>query len=256
MTSPSIKSATRVIEVLEFFCAETRPHSLKEISDKLRYPQSSTSVLMKNLMSLGYLNYDAARRVYFPTLQVTRLGAWIPKALFGHGEILEIMNKIHAITGETVAIGILNDVYVQYIKVILSTHAIRFHVEEGSMRVVTRTPAGWMLLALKTDAEIDKIVRRANITVRDVNERASIGEFIKAIRRVRRDKYAYAEHIPLLGAAAVCITLPVTLQGQPVVLGIGGVADRIRPRLAEYVGLLRESATALGPDDAHHSRDA
>ena len=90
MRSQPIKSAARVIEVLELFTTDPRPLSLKEISTRLSYPQSSTTVLMKSLMSLGYLNYDPARRVYFPTLRVTRLGDWIPQALFGTGKIIEV----------------------------------------------------------------------------------------------------------------------------------------------------------------------
>jgi DNA-binding IclR family transcriptional regulator len=248
MKSLPVKSAARALELLELFANEARPHSLKEVRVKLKYPQSSTSTLMKSLTSLGYLNYDRSRRVYFPTLRVTRLGDWIPNALFGQGRILALMQQLHERTGENVGIGVLNDVYVQYVKMILSNYAMRVHVEEGFMRIATRTPAGWILLAAKSNAEVDKLVRRANISVSDRSERVNVNDFVKMIGRVRRAKYAYAEHMPLPGAAAVCVSIPIKLQGQSVALGIGGLADRLQPRLSELVQVLHESAAAIAEE--------
>ena len=245
MRREPVKSAARVIEVLELFSADPRPHLLKEISTKLGYPQSSTTGLMKSLMSLGYLNYDPARRVYFPTLRVTRLGDWIPNALFGHGRIFDVMNDIHNATGETVAITVLNDVYIQYIKVIQSSHALRFYTDEGSMRVATRSAAGWLLLSMKTDAEIDKIVRRANIAIGNVAERVNVADFIRMMPRIRREQYAYSENVPLLGAATLTVPLPVTLKGQPVVLGIGGYLERVRPQRANLIQMLKAAAASV-----------
>ena len=251
MRSPPVKSAARVIEVLELFSADPRPHSLKELSVKLAYPQSSTTVLMKSLMSLGYLNYDPARRVYFPTLRVTSLGDWSPNALFGEGRIAEVMRSLHAATGETVAIAVLNDVYIQYIKVIQSTHALRFVTPEGSMRVATRSAAGWMLLSMKKDAEVDKLVRRANIATASVDERFNVADFVRLMPRIRRERHAYSENVPLLGAATLCVPLPLTLQGQPVVLGLGGLAERIRPQRAKLVRMMQRCAAAsAGEGDA------
>ena len=256
MRTAPVKSAARVIEVLELFRADARPHSLKELSHKLDYPQSSATVLMKSLMSLGYLNYDPGRRVYFPTLRVTGLGDWIPKALFGHGEIFEIMRDVHSACGECVALAVQNDVYVQYIKVIQSSHALSFHIEEGSMRVVTRSAAGWMLLSMKSDSEVDRLVRRANIATSSSDERFNTADFVRMMPRIRRERYAYSENIPLLGAATFCVPLPVKLQGQPVVLGLGGLLARLRPQRAKMIGLLQKSAAAISAlvdDGAPHS---
>ena len=245
MRSQPVKSAARVIEVLELFTTDPRPLSLKEISTRLAYPQSSTTVLMKSLMSLGYLNYDPARRVYFPTLRVTRLGDWIPQALFGAGRVFEVMNDIHNATGEVVALAVLNDVYIQYIKVIQSSHQLRIHIEEGSMRLATRSAAGWMLLSMKSDVDVDKLARRANIAVPSVAERVNVSDFVKMMPQVRRENWAYTENTPYLGAATVCVPLSITLQGQPVTLGMGGPVERIRQLRPKALQLLRQGAQSI-----------
>ena len=46
MTAATVKSAHRAMELLEFFAQGRRPASVKEISQTLGYPQSSTSVLL------------------------------------------------------------------------------------------------------------------------------------------------------------------------------------------------------------------
>jgi IclR family KDG regulon transcriptional repressor len=123
-------------------------------------------VLLKSLVTLGYINYDRVRRVYFPTLRVASLGDWIGQALLGQGPAA----RSHAATcfnatGETVSIAVQNDVYMQYIRVIQSSHALRFYTEEGSMRPLVQSSLGWLLMSTRPDEEVERLVRRANIAI-------------------------------------------------------------------------------------------
>ena len=74
MTQDVVKSAARVLEVCEFFASRRMPATVRDICHGLGYPQSSTSVLLKSLHTLGYLAYDAAARCYIPASRVTLLG--------------------------------------------------------------------------------------------------------------------------------------------------------------------------------------
>ena len=97
----TVKSASRAIEILEFFMRARQPCAMSEIGLALGYPPSSTTVLLKTLVGLGYLNFDRRTRVYFPTPKVTSLGDWIPKSLFGVSEAL-----IKASEAEAQAMGL------------------------------------------------------------------------------------------------------------------------------------------------------
>ena len=119
--------------------------------DRLQYPPSSATVLLKNLTDLGYLSYDRGAREYFPTLRVASLGDWINHELFGRGEIFELMQDLHSATGEAVSIALQNDIHLQYIRVIQSIHPLRFHTEEGSLRPLTQSVTGWLILTLHTE---------------------------------------------------------------------------------------------------------
>ena len=76
-----VKSARRVLEILERFEAEKRPLGVSEIAQVLGYPLSSTSMLLNTLARLGYLNLDPASRKFAPTMSVAMLGDWIAEAI-------------------------------------------------------------------------------------------------------------------------------------------------------------------------------
>ena len=245
MSLSPIKSAVRVLEVLDHFRQHREPQTLKDLCDALGYPQSSGTVLMKNLVHMGYLSYDRGTRGYFPTLKVAALGDWVEQALFGRSRIFEVMRDLHSATGEAVSVAQQNDVYLQYIRVIQSIHPLRFHTEEGSMRPLTLSATGWMLMAAHSDREVDRLVRRANIATPRAEDRQPMALMLQRLREVRAQGWAYAENVPLLGGATLCVPLPMKVQGRPVVLGMGGALDRIRPQKDAYLQLMHELVATL-----------
>jgi DNA-binding IclR family transcriptional regulator len=247
MSSALVKSATRAIEVLEYFKLSQQPRSMSELAGDLGYPQSSTTVLLKTLVKLGYLNFDRQNRVYFPTPKVTALGEWIPKVLFGSGKIIAAMKDVHAATGEGIFLGTKNDVYLQYMSTMPSIHALRFHIDEGTIRPITRSAAGWILLTGLSEDKIDNIVRRANIATPNPAERMLVRDIMARLAEIRVRGYASAENIPFLGGGTIAVLLPVQVQGQPVTLALGGVAERIRANFDRYLAALQTAAKSVTP---------
>jgi len=240
----TIKSAFRAVGVLGYFERTLAPASLKTLCGALGFPQSSTTALLKTLTASGYLSYDIGNRLYFPTMKVNAVGSWIPATLFGGGEILDAVDRIHARTQETVVVVSKNDIYVQYIVTKVSTHQIRHHVDEGSMRLMTSTLLGWLLMTKLKDSEVDNLIRRCNIAAgRPTSE--NLEEILGKVRRLREDGHGYTENAPSLGGATVGLVLPITIQGQPVVIGCGGVLERVREYRHEYLEVLREESAAI-----------
>lgn len=252
MQSSQVKSAMRALEIMEFFRAVKQPRSMSEISIALGYPQSSTTVLLKTLISLGYLNFNRKERLYFPTLKVSALGDWIASSLFSSQDILEVLHDIHTETGETVAISTKNDIYLQYIQIIQSVHALRFHVDANEIRPLTMSSNGWMLMSTMNDKAIDNTVRRANIITQKDGIRFEVEDMMARIQRIREQGYASAEHIPFVGGGTICVLLPITIQGQPVTIGLGGSLDRIKQNYDHYLELLLHGAQQLKKNDSFH----
>lgn len=214
------------------------------ICDGLHYPQSSTTVLLKTLTVMGYLNYDRVRRVYFPTMKVAALGDWVPAALFGQGEVLELLRDLHHSTGETLVLATRNDIYLQYIMTIESSHAIRFHVEAGSMRLLAGSSLGWLLMSSLKANEIDTIIRRSNIAEGHASS-LNLAEINAQVERARDAGHSYGENMPFLGGGTLGITLPHLVQGQPVVIGCGGVLERMRANRDRYLALMKAGVAGL-----------
>jgi len=202
-------------------------------------------VLLKNLTQLGYLSYERSSRLYFPTLKVTALGDWISHALFGQGEVFEIMQDLHSATGETVSIALQNDVYIQYIRVIQSIHPLRFVTEEGSMRPLTQSATGWLLMASHPDSEVERLIRRANIATENFALRQPLDVMMQLVHEARLQGWTIAENIPLAGGATICVSLPIAAQGCTVVLGMGGTIERIAPQRDKYLRIMKELASQL-----------
>lgn len=249
MQNSQVKSATRALEILEYFNRMRQPRAMSEIAVALGYPPSSATVLLKTLVTLGYLNFDRKERLYFPTSKVTALGDWVPRALFGSGRVLEALRDVHAATGETASINTRNDVYLQYIKIIQSVHALRFHVEEGTLRPLTQSAVGWLLLSTMSDDKIDNTVRRANIATPRAADRVKISDMMERVREIRQQGYAWTENIPFLGGSTICVLLPITIQNQPVTLGLGGAVERIRKNRERYLAILQRAAKSVTPRD-------
>src|SRR3954470_13189257 len=108
MSAEGVKSARRVFDILELFAARQQALSVVDVARALDYPQSSASALMRTMTELGYLHYEPGARVYQPTARLPLLVGWIGQRLFREGRVVEIMNELSRVTGETILLGAEN----------------------------------------------------------------------------------------------------------------------------------------------------
>src|SRR5579864_6351280 len=99
-----VKSARRVLEVLEYFDAENPSATVGDISKKLHYPQSSTSILLRCLRDLGFLYYNRTTRKYRPTSRSALLGCWAEGGAYRGGRMLDLLDAVAKRVGETVVL--------------------------------------------------------------------------------------------------------------------------------------------------------
>lgn len=87
-----VKSAARVLHILEFFDRRRAAAKVQAVADELGYPASSTAALLRSLAAMGYLYYDRHSRTFAPTLRVTLLGSgWAAPRLLGAGALQRMM---------------------------------------------------------------------------------------------------------------------------------------------------------------------
>ncbi len=149
-----VKSAGRVLQILEMFDEIQREARVSEIAERLKVPQSSTSVLLKSLVRLGYLDYDPASRSFLPSPRVALLGAWLDKGPVRDGSLVRMLEHLSERTGGTVILAARNAIFSQYVHVLQARTAMRFHVPPGTRRLVVWSATGTALLADSPEAEI------------------------------------------------------------------------------------------------------
>lgn len=161
--SSVVKSAGRVLQILEYFDTVQREACVSEVSRALRCPQSSTSVLLRSLVSLGYLQNDRYRRTFFPTRRVCLLGNWVDPALVRQGEMLMWADELASRSKQTVIIANINGLHAQYIYVNRQeSDVIPLAASVGAQCSLARTALGKSLLAGHTDKYVAQLVRRIN----------------------------------------------------------------------------------------------
>jgi DNA-binding IclR family transcriptional regulator len=235
----TVKSARRVLEVLELFAERRRPLSVGEIALALDYPQSSTSVLLRSLVALGYLTQGADRR-FVPTLRVAFLGDWLDEKEVATDALARLMQRLRDATGETIILGQRQGVYVQYIRILQGGNAIRFVLHRGTRRPICRAATGVALLAGLPDRDILAILRRGNAEERDAALRLKPAALMAAIGQCRRDGYSASDGSVTPGGGVVAMVLPGIERVPAMALGVGAPVERLIPRTADFATVLRQ----------------
>jgi DNA-binding IclR family transcriptional regulator len=241
MIRDPIKSAARTLEVLELFHEQRTPMRLNYIFQKLSYPQSSTTALLKSMVVLGYLNYDRPSRTYFPTPRVAALGDWINHYLYGAGDLIGLMQTIFERTNETVVLTSQNDIFIQHIRVLQPSHPYKVPPSEGTMRVLTHSAAGMVLMSRMPPKMVDKLVRHINVYQQDRSMRVDIDQLNEQLDWVRREGYSLLAAFPLPEAAGLAMPLPRAAHGIPLTIGVGGLNSRIARHKSEIIAVMREA---------------
>lgn len=245
-----IKSAHRVLAILEYFQEHRRSATVGDIAGALGLPQSSASMLVKSLVTLGYLEHGEKSRLLRPSYRVALLGNWIQKSFFEHGPLTDTMEAIQREVGETVVLGRQNGAAMQYVHIVDASYAIRLIIRAGTLRPMTRAALGLMLLTQKPDHEIRAITRRNNADAEHsrhrVNERALLSE----IEVIRRRGYAESNGRMIASASTIAMLVPTGRKETPLAMGVGGPIERISARRDEIIDALARHLATLSRDAA------
>lgn len=227
MSEQSIKSARRVFEVLEHFDTVRAPVALKQICDHFGYAPSSGSALLKSLVQLGYLEYDRSSRTYLPTMRIALLGRWVATDLFGGLNVLRLMEDVRDTTRETVVLAARSDLQAQYVHVVHSYEALQFAVAPGTLRSLTGSGFGRLLLSAEDETELDATIRRLDSRRGEGVAKIDRVQLAHELQAIRDQGFASSESSFSPGVRTLGVLLPPTPFGRRFALGVGGPSDRI-----------------------------
>jgi DNA-binding IclR family transcriptional regulator len=228
------RSATRALDVLEYFGNVRRPLRAVEIAQALGLHPSTTDQLLKTMVDSAHLVFEARSKLYFPSPRLVRFGAWLTERYFGDDRIRRTLEAVQSGSGEAVTLSVQNDLFMQLVDAVDPIWQSD-QIERGLKAPLFGSAIGAALLATRADGEIEALMERA---------RASAGDrpaILAGIRRVREDGYAFGGISTDDEIRSIAVALPASPAGVPMVLGLAGPADRIERRRDELVELMRAS---------------
>lgn len=237
-----VKSAARVLSLLEFFDEIKREASVAEVAERHDWPHSSTSVLMRSLVTLGYLHYDASSRTYVPSMRVALLGDWLTVTPFLHGELMQLLRHLNESTGETIVLAAQNGLHTQYMRVLQGTNVVRMHLHIGSRRPMLNSGTGRMLLTAMDDASIRRLIRRHN-ALKEPPSPIDAEAVFQRLEEDRRRGYALSMHQVTPYSGIIATRLPAVEGGRPLSIGIAALSQQLVDREEHYAQVLRDAIT-------------
>ncbi len=243
MDTQVVKSAARVIHILEFFDEVKRATSVAEVAEHHGWPHSSTSVLMRSLVALGYLHYDASERSYFPSTRVALLGDWIQDHRFKDGQLSRLMHRLNDETAETVVLAAQNGLHAQYLRVVQGTNTLRMHLHIGTLRPLFVSGTGRALLSQLDPAAIRKLARKYN--ARSDGQPLDVARVLEQAEADCEKGYAMSLNHVTPRAGSIAMPLPTRPQDRPLVIGVAGLSDRLVANEHRYVDAMRRAVENL-----------
>lgn len=235
-----VKSAGRVLQILELFDILKREALVTEVSELLDLPQSSTSVLLRSLLVMGYLTYNPLTRAFAPTTRVALLGSWINGPLLSDGPLMRLLHRVNVRTGQAVVLAVRNKNWAQYIHVVQAISPVRLFVVKGTRRPLACSATGLTLLADCADSEIKRIGTRFNSEAGQGVARVCIGTLLERVQAVRTNGFADNYDTVTPGAGAIAVRLPRLASEEQFSIGIAGPTDMLRANKDQFVVVLHE----------------
>src|SRR6187431_558740 len=97
----SVKSAERVLQLLELFDSVQEPITFGRLVATTGWPQSSLAALLTTLCERGYIHHDHQARSYVPTAKVSHLGEWVhDTAAAVEPALLDLLKRMNESCGE------------------------------------------------------------------------------------------------------------------------------------------------------------
>jgi DNA-binding IclR family transcriptional regulator len=160
------------------------------------------------------------------------------------GQLAEGMEEMRRRTGGSVMIGMRQGIHTRYIVALRGRNPIQDDFVLGVLRPVCRVAPGKILLAQETDAEIGRIVRRANAEEEDPDLRVPLPAFLREMAEIRRQGWAESLGARSMTTGLIAIGLPVLAGQPPLALALGLPLEEARSRRGEMVADLHAVSAA------------
>lgn len=249
----SVKSGSRILDVLEYMAGQDRAISLAELVADLAIPKSSALMLLRTLVAKHYVERDVGGYYRLDRMFRAADGDWVG------GRIAVLRRLVRPFTKElakqvqeTVVVGVLTpDFEVKVVEKARSPREVRYEIELGDKYPAYCTSMGRAILGFMAPETLNTYldsVPRTKCTTKTVIEREAL---LEIFAQVRRQGYAFniEEHVD--GASSIAAPLMDDTGHILGSLNVGCVTANFRANRETIRGHLIAAATRFNAELAH-----
>jgi IclR family transcriptional regulator, acetate operon repressor len=149
----SVKSASRTVELLEYFAGNQGPHSLADLHARLGYPKSSLYMLLRTLTGCGWVETDGTGTLYRIGVRALLVGTSYIDGDRTVTAARDTLDRLGEETTETVHLARLDGCDIVYLATRESQHYLRPISRVGRRLPAHATSLGKALLAERSPAD-------------------------------------------------------------------------------------------------------
>jgi DNA-binding IclR family transcriptional regulator len=207
--------------------------------------KATVTRLLQTLVATGYVVRDPSSRQYRLTGKILRLAHTASAGL----DLLSLarphLRLLRDRLNETVHLGVMEGLRVVYLDKLESANTIQLVSAVGQNMPLHSTSLGKAMLAALSDDELERTLAQMDFSRRTEHTICDVGEFRRAIKRVRQQGYATddRENEPLGACVAAAI---VGADGRLVgAISVAGPHFRIRRHFEAFGPAVQATARAI-----------
>ena len=229
------RSASRALDVLEYFGRARRPSRAVEISRALEMHPSTANQLLKTLVESGHLVFDGQAKTYLPSPRLIGFSSWVVASYGAVDRYRMMLRDIHAATGALVTLTAPNDLFMQVVDVEGPSERDPrgLHVSLFASAAI-----GNAYLSAIPNAEIERLSRRARLP------RQAYSQLLRIVSHVRKEGFSEG---PTIDGRMHAIAVPLpAIAPTPLVVAIAAEAERVQNQSRTIYGKMCEAIVRWG----------
>jgi IclR family pca regulon transcriptional regulator len=249
--SNTVDALANGLRAIEAFETGARNMTLSEVAERAGLTRATARRYLHTLCALGYAEHDGKH--FRLTPRVMKLGYLFISSAPLHHLAQPVLEQITAATGRSAFLGVLDGLDVVFLAVYLAGGAPRpapYLVGVGGRLPALSSAGGRVLLAAKSDGEVERLVRKAAPPKRvTLKTKTRPEEVLREIRRARTRGYATADKE--VDVATRSIAVPVVTSAGAVAAAISisfpaAASPSMQELVERYLPALSGAATTLG----------
>ena len=239
-----VKSADRVLAVLECLATAGRRRSLSEISRELDIPVSSLHAILRTMQRRGWLEADETGMRFSVGVEALRVGSAYAQADDVLHRAEPVLDWLSEQTGETVHYGRLEGAHIVYLAKRESHHSLRIYSAIGRRIPAHAAALGKAILAGHNDENVRSILGSSPPALTK-RTRTTVEALGRDLARARRLGYATETEECDEGLGCVAVAVPDRSPPRDA-MSVAVPTARLKPaRVRELAGVLREAQAML-----------